>query len=879
MYFTKTRKFILAVLVAIVSFAFVGVFYTQKVHALSTSDTVTYPFATEDYALANAPTLTGISASQPGAWQFAEQIFDNTTDLSSATYVGVEFENVSGNPGVTIGIMSQGERFGIYTDGQPVYFVNEEGTVTQLSVLYSSVNFGENAKGMILLPLSSLSLVGWAPNQQATLAAATSFFIEANGEFNYNFSFKIGEVCYYSGDPTTSSAKKLLDLSTEIKKAKTSNGLYTATFPEKATDTTKSPYEFVYPFATGDAALANAPTLTGISAAQVGGWQFAEQIFDNTTDLSSATYVGVEFENVSGNPGVTIGIMSQGERFGIYTDGQPVYFVNEEGTVTQLSVLYSSVNFGENAKGMILLPLSSLSLVGWAPNQQATLAAATSFFIEANGEFNYNFSFKMGEICYYTEDPLKGATGTEILDLTNGIKKAKTTANLYTLTFPGSSSVDSIAGMNAVYPFAKGEQAFENAMVWVGTTVGDTADNNQTFKIAFDSATDLTGASYLAIHYYAKVGTPGITYGIENGNTRHSIIGSSGEDVYMLKEDGSIVVASTITWDAVNNGLSGCLLIPMKLINKQYGDVENAMASAKQLVLTTNSKYNWNFEIGVGEVGYYTGQPCDEDFTFHKLVDLSAGDKKDSCTVTSDLESNRSTMYCNKSEQLVWGDTTLVYTATGKTAGSMIPWEGGANGEQSMTEDSYGDDALQLVCTGTREGADAYCAFTIGDGLTIDWSNAKGVTLWARNDGDKEISFNFEMDVTSTHTSIRARFNITQGNRFWLYDINTGKQTIYMTRPCITLPAGFEGWVRVPFEAFNQAQWSIDGAGAFPREYFMTEGSNVPYICITIYSGDYTNHPFAINKIGGYTTTPSFISALVPASDARKDIASLMGLN
>ena len=85
MYFTKTRKFILAVLVAVVAFTFVGLFYQEKVYAISASDTVAYPFATEDYALANAPTFTGVASQQDGdTWHWAEQIFDNPVDQSNA---------------------------------------------------------------------------------------------------------------------------------------------------------------------------------------------------------------------------------------------------------------------------------------------------------------------------------------------------------------------------------------------------------------------------------------------------------------------------------------------------------------------------------------------------------------------------------------------------------------------------------------------------------------------------------------------------------------------------------------------------------------------------------------------------------------------------
>ena len=85
MYFTKTRKFILTVLVAVIAFTFVGVFYSEKVYAVTSADTITYPFATGDYSLANAPTLKGVDSQQTGdTWHWAEQVFDSATNLTEA---------------------------------------------------------------------------------------------------------------------------------------------------------------------------------------------------------------------------------------------------------------------------------------------------------------------------------------------------------------------------------------------------------------------------------------------------------------------------------------------------------------------------------------------------------------------------------------------------------------------------------------------------------------------------------------------------------------------------------------------------------------------------------------------------------------------------
>ena len=57
----------------------------------------------------------------------------------------------------------------------------------------------------------------------------------------------------------------------------------------------------------------------------------------------------------------------------------------------------------------------------------------------------------------------------------------------------------------------------------------------------------------------------------------------------------------------------------MDYVKYQFGDAANTLAAAEQFILTTNSLYNWGYEVGVGEIGYYTGRPNENNFTFHKL--------------------------------------------------------------------------------------------------------------------------------------------------------------------------------------------------------------------------------------------------------------------
>jgi len=58
------------------------------------------------------------------------------------------------------------------------------------------------------------------------------------------------------------------------------------------------------------------------------------------------------------------------------------------------------------------------------------------------------------------------------------------------------------------------------------------------------------------------------------------------------------------------------------------------------------------------------------------------------------------------------------------------------------------------------------------------------------------------------------------------------------------------------------------------KEVFMTEGTSVSYLAITIHSTSYLNMPFSVNKFGAYGTTPTWSSPIV----AGNSIPDLMEL-
>lgn len=849
--------------------------------AVTTDDTIDYPFQKGEQAFRYAPTWNGATASED-YWQFFEAKIPTTT-LDSFDYLAMQLK-LEGNPGLTAGALAANNNGRFDTDqanGNKFYFVSEDGAITEFAAANGAINMGLNAKGMLLMPKASLK---W---RWDTDTAIKSLYFTTNALWNRDFKVTVGEIGYYKGEPKDGNFTKLLDLSMGLNESNyyVDNALKTPVdYPVYQAES--------YPFRVGENAFKNAPTWVGQTAvSEADSYQFVQPKF-NVTDLTNAKYIAVQVKVRKGEFGMTVGAhTSNGGRYGTYVDKQKaVKLVKADGSVKELDILYASVTLKEGDEGMLLLPTANLSWVGWAGAEQKDITKINSVFFETNAKYNVGFEMTIGEIGYYVGEPgQNGSIYTELLDLDNG----ELTGNYYvaasTLVFPSEEKDPNAVPETVEYPFLKGDKAFEKAVVWTGTATGDATDNWQTFSLTFDNEADLSKATWLAVQYKAMTGAPGITYGVQNGGARYSIAGFDRTKSYMISEDGAVSVASQYQYDASNVTGSGALLINFNKMGWQFGSAtEKDLTKIKQLILTTNSKYNWNFEIAIGEVGYYTGT-LGEDAVYHKLVDTSLSNKLAQANATSDKAGNRGTVRAYKTDRLVYGDVTLNWLATGKSAGSFAVWEGGSYGKVEMVTDSYGDDAAKLTATGANPSGDQYTATTIADGIKWYWNGSKGVTFWARNDSAVEISFNLEVDIcnngyTNNGGGHNARYNIKQGNRFILYDVNTGKQTIYMTRPCATLPVGFEGWVFVPFTAFYQAEWSVSGQGAMPRNLFIDEnntfidGSWASYVAITVHAPSYQNKSFTFNKLGSYKVTPSFISACNKETATAKSVPTLMDL-
>lgn len=678
-------------------------------------------------------------------------------------------------------------------------------------------------------------------------------------------------------------------------------------FTASALDATST---VTYPFTTGSDAFKYAPSFTGVTETGGDHWEFIQVKFDTATvDFTDVTYVAVEIRADKGSPSFTVGLHQSGNRFMTGNVGAKCYFVKEDGTVSELTVAGGTdINFAQGSKGTLLVPLASLKWQ-W---ETGDLTKVDSFYLTHNTNYFANWKLTVGSIGIYKGEP-DSATLTKIADC-SAKERAKDkyyvdSSNPSCMQFPSEAEIPEPEPpvLNA-YPFRTGEDAYYNTETWSGFVVDGSKANQQTVKVKFDTDTaDFSNADYLVVQYKNN-SAPGLQYILNEGSRNYGVAGKDGERVYFAEEGKTqSALSCKVLYSHINVSQSnkmGALIIPMT--SMKWSGTAGDLSKIDALTITTNSQYNGDFELLIGEIGMY-----DEDTeTFTKLLDLSS-DKSAKFTVSTQLDENKGKLTHFKAVLKQLGDASVDFRADKMSESSFTEvrqkldpdtqepmvddknkpvleytmtgnglWDGGSYGKIVLDgiTDSYGEQAVQLTALGTNPFGDGYTAFTLSGAGGFSWANKKGISFWARNDSDTEVSFNIEVDCRVPNPSgkgtISDRFNVKQGHRFYLYDVNTDKTSIYMTRPCATLPVGFEGWVRIPFTAFARADWSTNGV---TQEMFMGENSVVSYLAITAHAATYQNKSFTVNMFGAYETSPCFESVFVKAEG--KTIPELMQLS
>ncbi|MDE7454396.1 MAG: hypothetical protein K2M64_01035, partial [Clostridia bacterium] len=197
---TKRKLMLVVFAVALIVALSAGV---VTAFALTTTDTVEYPVTKGTDAFKYAPTW---SCGPAGVdhWD-AFRISIGELPLDGVEYLAWQIK-VNGYASLTVGAV-YGEWWsrldvndknggGTPVDGANVYFVNEDGTVDSINVIYGAVDLS-NRTGMLLMPVKNLA---WRFGDPGT--SIHSFYFTANTLYNSNYKVSTSELGYYTGEPT-----------------------------------------------------------------------------------------------------------------------------------------------------------------------------------------------------------------------------------------------------------------------------------------------------------------------------------------------------------------------------------------------------------------------------------------------------------------------------------------------------------------------------------------------------------------------------------------------------------------------------------------------------------------------------------------------------
>jgi len=648
-----------------------------------------------------------------------------------------------------------------------------------------------------------------------------------------------------------------------------------------------------YPFRTGTDAFANGSTWAGIAPRNEVTYEFAYYGLGAGVPMDYQNgYIAIQLE-----PSAAFAMMYYFDvatstnpiRFQTVggtpeTPGAPAYFVSESGEVTTINVIYDHLQFPANlagVAGMMVIPLSSFTNPSSTGTEDWSKVLSVGLIV--NSQNNHSFSLKMGEVGYYESNTDTEMSKIISLDSQSANSQLAHVSN-GTFTFiagagqeaPEVPTPEFNSGDVISYPMRKGENNFAHGALWSGVTKHADEGVNGYQTLFFDmNPVDMSAKGYIAIQM-EKVGAVdgGFTVFIQGKNTdgtdvRFQTMGGTptipSSYCYFVEENGAVtpigVYYNAVVFPSTLSDKAGALIVPVSSLQVTWDAIAAQTfkwEEVKTVGLVTHSYYNYGFTYKLGEVVYYSQSPktsYDYDTVF-PLADKAyynnfqyaggTGSISRIAEVEIEQEINKDKYTPNAD---IKGYQTFI-DFDGVTDLSTFKFdENGTEGVLGTTTDTYGDTALTLKAT--TKGGDGYTVPYVVQDVQYNWAEGKGVMLWTKNLYEGEVGFNFEFDVRNNgeqNLKKRSRFNLAQGVRYYTYDLRTGVESICQTRPTISIPRGFYGWVFIPFTSFSKPNWSIFN-GPSTLDF---ENIYVYEIGISINQKLDLNKTVAFNKIGIY---------------------------
>ena len=178
--------------------------------------TVEYPFRKGADAFKYGAQWLGVpQGAEAGAWQIVYYNFGAAgAQMGADGYIALQANQIPVF-GITYYLdvtLADSSTARLYTnvDGKPMYFVDENGVVTEYAIQYGGATMPvelSNVPGMILIPISTFN-----PTGDIDWSKVLSLGLQIDSFYNHSFFMNLGEVAYIPGDMYEATANKIVNI-------------------------------------------------------------------------------------------------------------------------------------------------------------------------------------------------------------------------------------------------------------------------------------------------------------------------------------------------------------------------------------------------------------------------------------------------------------------------------------------------------------------------------------------------------------------------------------------------------------------------------------------------------------------------------------------
>lgn len=496
-----------------------------------------------------------------------------------------------------------------------------------------------------------------------------------------------------------------------------------------------------------------------------------------TSDWTGATYLKFWLKNPNG-ASAAFDLFVEDDTRHVTTAGSPAYIIPDStGTATQVSIgINARISVPANFTGYVMVPFTSFS-----DSASLDLSAITALAFCCDAVENYQKSFYFDSF-----SATNAAPGSVVVS----INTCETAASGHLDGRPGTVEQDTankIEGTGSVKvtfgEWVQGGPEPGNGMAW------------NDFWIHKDVGISLTGTSNVRFWIF-NPNDAAMSFGLTiYDSSWHIWRTTAGAAAYIINSETDAITEIALTNGTFNvdAGTGFYVVIPYASLSCDNCD-EIELGAVQRIV------------VNCGDTAMKAGKSFNVDDVTADSVDYA------SQIELPPLPANQLTGFEN--------DTNA--------ARFVSKWDDGALlGLDIVADDhkSEGSQSLKFTIEGLNPNgvSPAGCMFV--NFKQKDWSGTGGLAFWVENVNEVGLDFDFFFENTD---GIRRLSKEANGTCYFLPD-GADKATQGTFNYRILIPAGYRGYVYIPFESFQYALWSVpdDWDGEFDMTSIKTLGFGI----------------------------------------------------